>query len=619
MATLGLFASWATALFAGWALVAALAADTPAHPVRQSAERALLASALAAFVAAIALAALLAAGDFTISYVARSATRNLAASYRLAALWNLPAGAVLPTASLVAIGGWIVARRATSALATAAVAAVVVALCAASLAASPFATLPWRPTDGLGLRPALQHPLSVVGAISLSVAVATAAARLAAAASSLASAPSVIRTRVSSAAERLPIAGASSDPAMVLTAAALAIACWSTARGTFMAGVTASPSPIGGNSGAFVAAVTTLVLAWRGMRGSAAARFASSLGLVGILSALLLGAYPRPGSAVTSILFPVLSLLVSAGGAMAAEWENDAMLERVPGVLAALAFALAGSGAMRMMGAGSLAGAEHVNLSLALGSVCLVAAEGARHAASERRQSVWVALASLAGGGIAVVLASRTPTGAAGPVMTTALISVAWSAVAGGAVALMIVSVSRRTLREVKGALVALAVAFAALAAAGEGWATGSATAVAGGATLTAAAPIGADFVIAHQGISRYEDGNAHVEGVALDVSRGERHVALLSADRREYVDSRGELLGPATSRPAILTTPLQELRVHLDDVAADETASVRVVVAPLALAWLAAPICLVLLSASLLVPGGAVRSPYASTDIVLA
>ena len=58
-----------------------------------------------------ALAVLLSTGDFTVDYVARSITSNLSAPYRIAALWNLPAGAVLPTAAFVALAGWMASRR----------------------------------------------------------------------------------------------------------------------------------------------------------------------------------------------------------------------------------------------------------------------------------------------------------------------------------------------------------------------------------------------------------------------------------------------------------------------------------------------------------------------------
>ncbi len=126
-------------------------------------------------------------------------------------------------------------------------------------------------------------------------------------------------------------------------------------------------------------------------------------------------------------------------------------------------------------------------------------------------------------------------------------------------------------------------------------------------------------FVLVHQGISRYEDGNAHVEALALEISRDGRRLGLVSADRREYVDSRDELLGPTIRRPAVLSTPLQELRVHLDDVTGDEGATLRLAVVPLALAWPAAALALLLLSASLLVSSPERRPLHAPDGSALA
>ncbi|MFP5356416.1 MAG: hypothetical protein ACLGIK_14925, partial [Gemmatimonadota bacterium] len=116
MSSAGLLASWAAALFAAWAFVGGLAGQAPGHPARRSARRALLASAIAAIGATAALLALLLAGDVTVSYVARSLARNVPAPYRLAAIWNLPAGAVLPTAALAAGAGVIVSARARGTL-----------------------------------------------------------------------------------------------------------------------------------------------------------------------------------------------------------------------------------------------------------------------------------------------------------------------------------------------------------------------------------------------------------------------------------------------------------------------------------------------------------------------
>lgn len=606
MATLGLMTSWATALFAGWALVAGLAADAPQHPMRRSAERALVASAIAALIATSALVVLLVTGDFSISYVARSITSNLASPYRLAAIWNAPAGAVLPTASAAAFAGWLIARRAPSALATAAVAAVVVALSAASLAATPFATLPWLPTDGLGLRAALQHPLSVVGAVALTVAIAGATARLAATASALALAPERVQVMASREDTSTTSDAVTADPALVLSLASLAVAVWASARGAFETGVAASPSPLASANGALLAALCAIVLAWLARTDGAAPTFAGALGGVGVLSAVLLGALPRSGAPWTVGLFPLVSLVVSAGGALAASWTERAAIARVLRIVATLLVSAAGVGALLLTetSTASLRGA--LPWALAAGGLLLVAAAGMGRQVRARAAAPFVILPVV--GAVAAF--------ALGP---STLSAAAWSALAAGATVLAVARLRARTIAGAQAALVALALAFASIAAAGEGWATGSAATVAGGATVTAATPVGADFELAHQGISRYEDGNAHVEALALEVSRGGQHLALLSADRREYVDSRDELLGPTIRRPGVVSTLLQELRVHVDAVTSDETATLRMSVVPLARGWGAALVAFLLLTVSLLAPRPAPRSVPVSVDTTFA
>ena len=542
MATLGVMASWATALFAGWALVAGLAADAPGHPLRRSAERALLASATAALVASGALAVLLSTGDFTVNYVARSITSNLSDPYRLAALWNLPAGAVLPTAALVALAGWFAARRASSALGTAAVAAVVVALCAASLAATPFATLPWLPTDGLGLRPALQNPLSVVGAVALSLAVAGSAACLATLASALATTTSASLLAPSPSADAPAAARVDGGATLILTVAALSISVWSTARGSYEAGAASSPSPLG--AGALVAGLCTLILAWRARSGGAASAFAGALGAVGVLSAVLLDAIPRPGSAWAAAAFSLCSLLIAIGGAAGAALGGRRPVQRALGVVAALSLGVAGGAELWLTGAEHAAGFAAAPWALVVAGLALVAAECVSHA-DRGHTPRWIPLvAGVTGGALALVL---TP---------AETLAIGWSALAGATAAYAVIGASfvldrtrascnRRGRRR----------PVASLGAAGEGWASGETATVAGGGTTTVATPIGAPFVLAHQGISRYEDGNAHVEALALEVSRDGDGLALLSTDRREYVDGRDELLGPAIRRPALLGT----------------------------------------------------------------
>ena len=579
MATIGLLASWAAALFGGWTLVAGLTATAPGHPVRRSADRALVAGAVAALIASGALLSLLLSGDVTITYVARSMTTNLPSAYRVAALWNLPAGAVLPTAALVAIAGRVVTYRSHSSLGTAAIGAILMALCAASLAATPFSTLPWVPTDGLGLSPELQHPLSLAGRVVLSLVVAVAAAHVAQSADHLAS-------------DRRRDVGAL-EPVLVVTIALLSVAMWTAARGSYATGVSASPEPLLSWRGAMTPALLALVLAWRARSDGSTASFTASLGALGLISAVLLGATPRAAAGWEQSAFTVASLSAAVIGALLAAWQERAMAQRLLSVLGALLLACAGATMLWSTahdGAGLAPAAQWL---LIVGGATLVGASLDADRRDGRRLHMLALSAAVAGAGLAAAL---------GPHESSAI---GWSALAGASAALAVGRVAgTSSLRaRLTGTCASLAVALAAAAAAGQGWARESSATVAGGATATADSPIGAAFVLAHQGISRFEDGNAHVEAVALEPTRDGRTLPLLSTDRREYVDSRDELLARALTRPATLASRFVELRVRVDDIAADERVQLRLAVIPLAAVWGLAVACLVLAAISQLVP----------------
>lgn len=584
MATIGLLASWAAALFGGWSLVAGLTATAPGHPVRRSAERALVASAVAALVASGAMLSLLLAGDVTITYVARSITTNLPTAYRVAALWNVPAGAVLPTAALVAIAGRIATHRSRSSLGTAAIGAIVMALCAASLAAAPFSTLPWIPTDGLGLSPELQHPLSVVGRVALSVVIAAAAAHVAQAAARLAT-------------ERRGNVGAL-EPLLVVTIALLAVAMWSAARGSYATGVSPSPAPLLAWHGTLTPALLALVLAWQAASDGSTASFTTSLGALGLISAVLLGATVRATPGLAQSAFTAASLAAVLIGAMIAASRTPAMSERLLDMLGVLLLGAAAATLLWLTARDGVGMAPTAQWPIIAGGAALVAAK----VDVDRRNGRllhWIVLsAAVVGAGLAFALVPQEPS------------AIGWSALAAASAALAIGRVIGTAAVRVRltGAAMSLAVALAAAGAAGQGWARESSTTVASGATVTAASPIGAPFVLAHQGISRFEDGNAHVEAVALEPTRNGHALPLLSTDRREYVDSRDELLARALTRPAVLDARFVELRVRVDDVGADERVQLRLTVVPFAAAWGLAVACLMLAAISQLIPAALAR-----------
>lgn len=608
MATVGLLASWGAALFAAWAFVGGMIGIAPEHPARRSAERALVAAAIAAAVATAALVQLLLAGDVTIAYVARSITTNLTSGYRVAALWNLPSGAVLPTATLAALFGGIATARAHSSLGVAATGAIVMALVAASLAAAPFSTLPWVPTEGLGLSPALQHPMAVAGRIALSFAiaaatglVATAADRLAAPHASVGALTSVTQHDAHDQHATTRVAG--------LAVTGIAVAMWATARGSFATGTAASPASLSAWGGSLVPALVSAVFALLAGKRGGAGLLAAALGALGLLSAVLLGrSAPRVGGWALDA-FALLSLAAAATGAAASVDRARGIVPRVLDITAILLLTAGSAASLWLLGGGLQWLGTLAQWCLVAGLAAGIAADGIVRPASR-----WLVVScGVAGAAVGLWL---------GPVDAPAT---GWCLVAGlaagAAVAEVAAPQSRASSRGWSLATGArlLALALAALASAGEGRATSSLVVLNGGGTTTVATRFGAPLVLSHLGISRYEDGNAHVAALALEPSRGGRAQAIVSTDRREYVDRRDEILGPPTARPVIVAAGVEEVRITVDDLDRDERAQLRLTVAPFAGAWALSLVALALASLLQVRPRSARATLPASTETVTA
>ena len=81
---------------------------------------------------------------------------------------------------------------------------------------------------------------------------------------------------------------------------------------------------------------------------------------------------------------------------------------------------------------------------------------------------------------------------------------------------------------------------------------------------------------LAHQGLSRYETDQAHVLAVALERQDGSR-AALARAERREYFDGRGRLVGGVVSPPAVFRGWWRTRYVWLEHAEAGDTVRLRV------------------------------------------
>jgi len=594
--TIGLLASWAAALFAGWAFVGGLSAVSRGRVAHLSARRALLAATVSAAAATASLLGLLLTGDVTVSYVARSISTNLPSPYRVAALWALPSGAVLPTAVVAGIATLWTTRSRLSPLGVAAGAGVVVALLASSLAADPFATLPWTPADGLGLASSLRHPWSAIGGAGLSLAMGAAARLMVVAADGLGDGRSRPEPRL----------GDFSAP--LLSLALLGAAAWSAGVGGFLAGGPHPPIPPAAWGAGAIAPFVTAVLACRAWaeRSSPEARLATALGLSGVTGAFLLRSVDTSaggGSALTVLV--VLSLGTSAAGAAMATQQTPSWVMRWlshAGIL--LLVAASGSG-IWLAGGGLRWMPTLAQWLLVTGGAALVVATGARAGGG------WPPLLLLAGGaGVGATVGIWLAPGTSP--------SVGWGVLAGLAASAIVLATTSpleptRT-RRWSIAMSLLALALASVAAAGEERARPLSLNIASGGQASVALVLGAPIAIAHQGVSRYQDETSHVLAIAVEPSRAGRPLPLASVEQREFIDARDEPLGPAVFRPAVIHAGLEAVRVRLTGIDRGEGARLEVTAVPFEIGWALAVVSLVVSSVLALV-SPVTRAPLAGSS----
>ncbi len=105
------------------------------------------------------------------------------------------------------------------------------------------------------------------------------------------------------------------------------------------------------------------------------------------------------------------------------------------------------------------------------------------------------------------------------------------------------------------------------------------------GQSFSATDPWGDRWTYTSQGVSRFESLNRDVEGVALKVARnGEPH-GIISSERRQYRDSRGNPTFNPTTEVGIRSTLKQDVYIVLAGISAGETAELRISYNPL-VAW---------------------------------
>lgn len=146
-----------------WGAIATSAATVLPGIGARNRSRALRLAAVLAILATAVLAIALIAGDFSLSYVAKTTSRATPWPYRLAAVWGGMEGSMLFYAALTLAIGWLGLRRTESdRLAIGVVGLVGFGyLLIAALAANPFDTLDIPAVDGEGLLAILQHPAMI--------------------------------------------------------------------------------------------------------------------------------------------------------------------------------------------------------------------------------------------------------------------------------------------------------------------------------------------------------------------------------------------------------------------------------------------------------------------------
>jgi cytochrome c-type biogenesis protein CcmF len=102
------------------------------------------------------------------------------------------------------------------------------------------------------------------------------------------------------------------------------------------------------------------------------------------------------------------------------------------------------------------------------------------------------------------------------------------------------------------------------------------------GERFTATDPWGAEWVFTSQGVSRDQRLNRYVTAIALQSERNGKPESFITAEKRQYVDSRGNPTFEPSSEVGILEGLRQDVYVVLSGVSEGETAEVRITFFPL-------------------------------------
>lgn len=102
------------------------------------------------------------------------------------------------------------------------------------------------------------------------------------------------------------------------------------------------------------------------------------------------------------------------------------------------------------------------------------------------------------------------------------------------------------------------------------------------GETVRATDPYGKEWTFTSQGVSRFETLNRKVVSVAFDVTRDGKRMGILSSERRQHVDSRGEPTFEPSTEVGIIEKPAMDVYLVFTGSPDADTASVKIDFNPL-------------------------------------
>ena len=102
------------------------------------------------------------------------------------------------------------------------------------------------------------------------------------------------------------------------------------------------------------------------------------------------------------------------------------------------------------------------------------------------------------------------------------------------------------------------------------------------GETIKATDAYGHDWTFTSQGVSRFDQLNRRVLAVSFNVTRDGKPMGILSSEKRQHVNSRGEPTFEPSTEVGLLESPAQDVYMVFTGALDEETAVVSITFNPL-------------------------------------